>query len=198
MKIVLIGTTGFLGSAIAHELGTDHELIPASRSSSSHPVDIRDDASVRALFEKTGAVDAIISAAGRVHFGPLIRMTAEQFNTGLQDKLLGQVRLALIGQDYLLPGGSITLTTGILSDAAIRDGANAMSVNAGIEGFIRAASFELRDRRINAVSPGLLAEAKEAYGNAFPGFEPVPAARAALAFRRSIEGIETGQVYRVW
>lgn len=198
MKILLVGATGFLGRAIVQELEKDHELISASRSDAAHPVDIRDDGSVRALFEKVGQVDAIASATGHVHFGPLSKMTPEQFDVGLQDKLLGQVRLALIGQHYLRPGGSITLTTGILTDAVIRDGVNATAVNAGIEGFVRAAAFELRDARINAVSPNLLTEAKEAYGGSFPGFEPVPAARAALAFRRSIEGIETGQVYRVW
>jgi NAD(P)-dependent dehydrogenase (short-subunit alcohol dehydrogenase family) len=198
MKILLVGATGFLGSAIARELGKDHELIPASRSDAEHPVDIQDEASVRALFSKTGDVDAIISATGQVHFGPLAKMTAEEFNVGLQGKLLGQVRLSLIGQHYLRPGGSITLTTGILAEAAIRDGANAMSVNAAVEGYARAAAFELKDRRINVVSPTLLTEAKEVYGAAFPGFESVPASRAALAYRRSVEGIETGQVYRVW
>ncbi|OZI66570.1 short chain dehydrogenase [Bordetella genomosp. 11] len=198
MRILLVGATGFLGTAIARELRDDHELVLASRSDATHPVDIQDDASVRALFEKAGQVDAIVSATGHVHFGPLARMTAEQFDIGLQGKLLGQVRLALIGQHYLRPGGSITLTTGILTEAVIRDGVNATAVNAGIEGFVRAAAFELRDARINAVSPTLLRESRDAYGASFPGFEPVPASRAALAFRRSIEGIETGQVYRVW
>lgn len=198
MKILLVGATGFLGSAIARELESDHEVVQASRSDNAHPVDIQDDASVRTLFEKVGQVDAIVSATGHVHFGPLSRMTPEQFDIGLQGKLLGQVRLVLIGQHYLRPGGSITLTTGILTDTVIRDGANATAVNAGIEGFVHAAAFELRDARINAVSPTLLTESRDAYGASFPGFESVPASRVALAFRRCIEGVETGQVYRVW
>jgi len=36
-----------------------------------------------------------------------------------------------------------------------------------------------------------------AFGPFFRGFEPVPAARVALAYSRSIEGAQTGQVYRV-
>jgi len=35
------------------------------------------------------------------------------------------------------------------------------------------------------------------FGPFFRGFDPVPAARAARAFSRSIEGLETGQTYRV-
>lgn len=198
MQVLIIGSSGFVGRAVVQELEKDHDVIQASRSCAEQPVDIGDDASVKALFERVGQVDAIVSATGHVHFGPLGQMTAEQFNIGLQGKLLGQVRLVLAGQHYLRPGGSITLTTGILAQTAIRDGSNAMSVNAAIEGFARAAAFELGERRINVVSPGLLTEAQEAYGSSFPGFETVPAHRVARAFRRSIEGIETGQVYRVW
>jgi len=32
----------------------------------------------------------------------------------------------------------------------------------------------------------------------FAGFEPVPAARVAKAYLRSIEGGQTGQVFTVW
>jgi hypothetical protein len=42
----------------------------------------------------------------------------------------------------------------------------------------------------------MLSESQEAYGP-FPGFESVPAARVALAYRRSIEGVQTGRVYTV-
>ncbi|MBD9376730.1 short chain dehydrogenase [Pseudoxanthomonas sp. PXM04] len=199
MKILVVGASGTLGRAVAQHLGERHQVITAGRNSGEHRVDLRDDASVGALFAATGRLDAIVSAAGSVHFGPLARMTAAQFDTGLQDKLLGQVRLALIGQHHLHDGGSITLTTGILAEQPIRQGANATAVNAAVEGFVRAAACELsRGLRINAVSPTVLSEAWDAYADFFPGFEPVSAARAALAFQRSIEGVQTGQVYKVW
>jgi hypothetical protein len=35
------------------------------------------------------------------------------------------------------------------------------------------------------------------YGPFFRGFDPVPVARAARAFSRSVEGLETGKTYRV-
>lgn len=199
MKILIIGASGTLGQAVAEHLGGHHQIITAGRNSGQHRVDLRDDASVAALFSAVGRVDALVSATGNVHFGPLADMTAAQFDIGLQDKLLGQVRLALIGQHHLQDGGSITLTTGILAEQPIRLGANATAVNAAIEGFVRAAACELpRGLRINAVSPTVLREAWDAYADFFPGFEPVSAARAALAFQRSIEGVQTGQVYKVW
>lgn len=198
MKILLVGASGTLGRAIADTL-KHHEILAAGRSNGQYPVDITDDASVEALFRKTGKVDAIVSAAGTLHFGPLESMRPADFAIGLNDKLLGQVRLALLGQHHLNDGGSITLTTGIVSEQPIPAGANASAVNRAIEGFVQGAAAEFkRDLRINAVSPSVLTESWKDYGPFFPGFEPVAAARAALAYLRSVEGIQSGQVFKVW
>jgi NAD(P)-dependent dehydrogenase (short-subunit alcohol dehydrogenase family) len=112
---------------------------------------------------------------------------------------MGQVNVALAAQRHLNDGGSITLVSGILSDDPIRYGAVATTVNAALEGFVRAAAIELpRGIRINVVNPTLLDESVEVYGDYFRGFETVPASRAARAFVKSVEGLQTGQVYRVW
>jgi len=200
MKILLVGASGTLGQAVARQLGQQHQILAAGRSSGELRVDLTDDASVAELFSRTGAVDAVISTAGSVHFGPLQEMTPAQFNSGLQDKLLGQVRLALAAQHHLNAGGSITLTSGIISAQPIRDGVNATAVNAALEGFVRAAALELLPRglRINVVSPNVLIESMAAYGPYFPGFEAVSAQRAALAFQRAVEGIQSGETITVW
>ncbi|MFE3969187.1 short chain dehydrogenase [Stenotrophomonas sp. YIM B13575] len=200
MKILLVGASGTLGQAVARHLGQQHDILAAGRRSGSLRVDLTDDASVRELFAQTGPVDAVISTTGKLHFGPLQQMTPEQFNIGLQDKLLGQVRLALAAQHHLNVGGSITLTSGIVSAQPIRDGANATAVNHALEGFVRAAALELLPRglRINVVSPNVLVESMEAYAPYFPGFEAVTAQRAALAFQRAVEGIQSGETITVW
>lgn len=200
MKIVIVGASGTVGRAVAEELGRSdgYEVVRVGRTRGEYQVDITDTDSVVALFEKIGRVNAIVSATGSLFFGPVAKMTAADFNVGLQDKLLGQVRLALVGQHYLHDGGSITLTTGIVADEPIAQGANATAVNSGIEGFVRAAACELeRGIRINAVSPTLLTESLDDFGPFFCGFESVPAARVAMAYRRSVDGIQTGRVYRV-
>ena len=72
-------------------------------------------------------------------------------------------------------------------------------VNSAIEAFVRAAAVELpRGLRINAVSPNVFAESMPGYAPYFRGFEPIPVARAALAFSRSVEGAQSGQVYKVF
>lgn len=198
MKILIVGAYGTLGQAVSQALSA-HQLIKAGSSRGDVLVDLTDGASIRAMFERIGKVDAIISATGKLHFGPLTEMSAEQFRIGLNDKLMGQVELALIGQHYLNAGGSITLTSGIVSEQPIRFGSNASAVNSALEGFVRGAAVELSGRRrINVVSPNVLQESWDQYQDYFPGFEAVPAARAALAYVRSVEGVQTGQTLRVW
>jgi NAD(P)-dependent dehydrogenase (short-subunit alcohol dehydrogenase family) len=149
------------------------------------------------LFERVGKVGAVACAAGNVHFGPLDAMTAEQFDVGLRDKLMGQVNLVLTGREFVDSGGSFTLIAGILSQDPVRYGASAAMVNGAIESFVRSAAIELPNHRINAVSPTVLEESMEAYGPYFRGFEPVSVRRVALAYSKSIEGLQSGQVYRV-
>jgi NAD(P)-dependent dehydrogenase (short-subunit alcohol dehydrogenase family) len=197
-KVLLVGASGTLGRAVHTELALRHQILAASRSGKLK-VDITDRASIRRLFKKTGKVDAIVCTAGKVHFGPLAEMTEELYAIGLRDKLMGQVNLALIGRDYLNDGGSITLITGILAEQPIRLGSSASMVNGAIEAFVRAAAVELpRGLRINAVSPNVFAESMPDYAPYFRGFEAIPVARAALAFSRSVEGAQSGQIYKVF
>jgi len=198
MKIITIGASGTVGRAVAQELSQRHEVIRVGRTQGDYKVDITSQESVQGLFENIGRIDAIVSATGNLFFGPLETMTDNDFNQGLQDKLLGQVRLALTGQHYLNDGGSITLISGIVAHEPIAQGVNATTVNAGLEGFVRAAACELpRGMRINLISPTVLTESAAAYDGFFPGFESVPAASVAQAYRRSVEGIQNGRIYKV-
>ncbi|TDN62516.1 short chain dehydrogenase [Paraburkholderia sp. BL10I2N1] len=197
-KVVVIGATGTLGRAVVAELKTRHEVIEVGATRGAYQVDSTNPASIEKLFPQTGKVDAIVTTIGKVHFGPLPDMTVDQFWVGLRDKLMGQINVVLLAQRYLNDGGSFTLTSGILADEPIREGASATSVNLALEGFVRGAAIELpRGIRINLVSPTVLEESMEAYAPYFRGFEPVSAARAALAYSRSVEGAQTGRVYRV-
>lgn len=198
MKIIVIGASGTIGQAVSEALSHQHDVIRVGRTHGDFLVDITSQSSVESLFENVGQVDAIVSATGNLFFGPLATMTDQDFNHGLQDKLLGQIRLALTGQHYLNDGGSITLVSGIVAHEPIAQGVNATTVNAGLEGFVRAAACELpRGIRINLISPTVLTESLSAYDSFFPGFDSVPATTVAQAYRRSVEGVQTGRIYTV-
>jgi len=197
MKVIVIGATGAVGKAVVAELAQRHEVVTVGARGGQHQVDFADIESVRSLLAKVGKVDAVVVAAGSLHFAPLASFTPEQFYVGLNSKLMGQVNVALVAQEYLNDGGSITLTSGIVAEQPIRNGASASMVNSAVEGFVRGAAIELpRGLRINVVSPTVLQESMDSYGPFFIGFEPIAASRAALSYARSVDGAQTGQIYR--
>ena len=142
----MIGASGAVGRAVVAELAERHEVVRAGREHGEHRVDITLDDSVEAMFKAVGPLDAIVVTAGSVFFGPLATMRPADFDVGLQGKLLGQVRVALLGQHALRDGGSLTLTTGIVAQEPARLLANGTAVNAALEGFVRAAADRIASR----------------------------------------------------
>ena len=199
MKVILVGASGTLGSAIAERLGRRHDLIRVGRHSGDLQADITEQASIRAMFAKVGRFDALVSATGSLAFAPVTELTQADFQVGLSSKLMGQVNMVLLGQAQAADGASFTLTSGIVSEHPIRQGSAAAMVNAGLEGFVRGAAIELpRGQRLNVVSPTVVEESLAHYGDFFLGFKAIPVAEAARAYERSVEGAETGKTYRVW
>ncbi|MFL1543774.1 short chain dehydrogenase [Pseudomonas sp. O39] len=198
MKILLIGASGTVGSAVKAELAQRHDVISIGRTHGDFQVDISDSASIRKLFEQIGKFDALVCAAGSVNFVPLGDMSETDFELGLRDKLMGQVNLLLIGREYANDGASFTFTSGILNRDPIRTGASAALVNGALDAFVKAAAIELpRGLRVNSVSPTVLLEAMGSYAPYFRGYKPAPGADVALAYAKSVEGLQTGQTFIV-
>ena len=150
------------------------------------------------MFDQVGEFDALISTTGKVHFGSLDQFTSDQFEIGLRDKLMGQVNLATLGLLRTRTGGSFTLTSGLSNDDPVPQGASAAMINGALEGFVRGAAIELpRDLRINLVSPTVIEEALATYATYLPGLKTVPASEAAMGYVKSVEGAQTGRVYRI-
>lgn len=194
MKIVIVGASGTIGAAVAALLGQRHEIVAVSRSRGDHRADITDKASLEKAFAAIGKVDAIVSAAGGAVFKPLAALTDADFDKCLGDKLMGQVNVVRVGAQHIAPGGSITLTSGVLAQQPMPGSAAISLVNAGLEGFARAAALELRDAkvRVNVVSPPWVTETLIAFKmDPAPG---MPAAEVAKAYALSVEGDATGLV----
>ena len=194
MKVIVIGATGTIGAAVVQALAAKkHEVIGASRRGELR-VDIDDAASIRAMFERAGEADAVICCAGNAVFKPFAQLTDADYALGLRSKLMGQVAVARIAAERLRDGGAITLTTGILAMQPAPGSAAISLVNAGLEGFVRAAALELPRRiRINAVSPPWVTETLIQFGmDPGPG---QPAAEVAQAYVASVEGAAQGKIF---
>jgi NAD(P)-dependent dehydrogenase (short-subunit alcohol dehydrogenase family) len=193
MRILLIGATGTIGQAVAAALGERHDVISASRQKAHEQVDISDPTSLRSLFDRVGRVDAIVSAAGNAAWKPLADLTDGDFSFSLANKLMGQVNVERYGIAHVADRGSITLTSGLLAQQPTPGSAAVSLVNAGLEGFARAAALDApRGIRVNVVSPPWVSETLEAMGRDPSG--GLPAATVARAYVQSVEGSATGEV----
>lgn len=201
MRILQIGHKGALGSLVHEHLTVNStvSIITASRSSGDFHVDIRDETSIRNLFEKVGMIDAIIVTSGETVFKPFSELTPDDNNQSIDSKLRGQVNVVLIGKDYINDNGSITLTTGIIGDEFIPMGTSSSMVNGALRGFVESAATELsRGIRINTVSPGPLRSTWNGYQSYFIGFSPVADNDVANAYIKSVYGIMTGKVFKIY
>jgi NAD(P)-dependent dehydrogenase (short-subunit alcohol dehydrogenase family) len=193
MRILVIGATGTIGSAVVKALSVRHEVVAAGHATGALRVDIASPDSIAQLYQSVGRCDAVVSAAGIAKFAGLSELTHEDYFVGLRNKLMGQVNIVRLGQSLLNDGGSFTLTSGVLSQEPMQGSCSISMVNAGLEGFVRAAALELpRGLRINVVSPPWVKETVIARG-----MDPsigLPAETVARAYLACVEDTATGRI----
>lgn len=193
MKVLVVGATGTIGSAVAAALSPRHEVISASHTKSEQKVDLADPGSIRRMYQNVGQVDAVICAAGLAKFAPLGSLTEDDFRFCLSNKLMGQVNLVRLGFECVSDAGSFTVTSGVLAQQPMVGSAAISLVNAALEGFTRAAALEApRGIRVNIVSPPWVTETLVALG--MDTSQGTPAATVARAYVRTLEGSGTGEV----
>jgi NAD(P)-dependent dehydrogenase (short-subunit alcohol dehydrogenase family) len=198
MKIVIVGATGTIGKEVSRSFDNEHEVIRVGSKSGDIQADIQSPESIERLFDQIQEFDALICTAGNGHFGPLSNMTDREFRKGINSKLLGQVNLLLIGQHYVNPNGSFTLTSGIVWEEPILNAANLSAVNGAINSFAIAAAIELKNNaRINVVCPSICENSPEMF-DLFPGYEKVTTDRIVNGYRKSVLGPFTGKIIRIY
>lgn len=194
MRILHVGATGLIGSAVADVLeARGHEVVRVGSSSGDHTVDLADKGAIDALYAEVGRVGAVVCTAGVAAFGSVEDLDDDAYAKSIRNKLMGQVNLVRLGLGRVTEGGSFTLTTGTLTTKPGPGTAAVAMVGGGVEAFVRAAVLDVRGRyRLNVVSPGWVAESRRA-----AGLDPEPgiwAADLAEYYVRFVEGDETGVI----
>ena len=192
MRVIVIGGTGTIGSAVVKRLSTRHEVVVVGHKKGAFQVDLASPDSITSLFKAIGTCDAMVSTAGIAKFASLDDLTYDDYFIGLKNKLMGQANLVRIGRPFVTDHGSFTLTSGVLSQNPMKGSASISMVNAGLEGFVRAAAIDLpRGLRVNVVSPPWVTETLIARS-----MDPsigIPADQVAQAYVASVEGTMSGQ-----
>jgi NAD(P)-dependent dehydrogenase (short-subunit alcohol dehydrogenase family) len=189
MKIIIIGSTGTIGAAVASALEKEHVVIGASRKGDVQ-VDLSNPDSIKEMYQSVQDIDAVISAAGEARFGSIDSLTDEDINLGLNSKLMGQINLVRYGRKHLNKGGVITPTTGILAHKPNPQVPMLTMINLGLEGFVQASAQDMPNHiRLNAVCPPMASETAEKMGWGAGG---VPAAEIAKYYVHSVESKQNG------
>ena len=194
MKILVIGSSGIIGSAVANALSErGQDVVEVTHSGEGLTVDLSDIASLKALYDKVGKLDAVVCAAGVAQFGPLEELSDNDFTQSIENKLMGQVNLVRCGIGQVTEGGSFTLTSGGLSQKPTAATTAVSMVGAAVEAFVKGAAIDLEGRyRVNVVSPGWVAESRVQIGLApMPG---IWARDLAEYYIDLVGGLQTGQI----
>lgn len=196
MKVAVIGATGTIGQAVSTLLENEgHEVIKSSRNNEPK-INIDRPGSIDEFYDQIDKVDAVICAAGIANFGALQELTDEQIQRGIQSKLMGQVNLVRKGIEHLNEGGVFILTSGMLASKPWPKTSAVAMVNAGLEGFTRAAALDLPDnKRICIVSPPLISETAKKMGR---DSDPWPDAdKVAQTYLSTLNSDANGEVIYV-
>lgn len=193
MRVLIVGASGTIGSAVVRALERDHDVVRASRRKSRLTVDLTSSESIMAMYRQAGSLDAVVCAAGDARFKPFAELTDDDFEFSIRNKLMGQVNLVRLGLPLVRPNGSFTLTSGILAGTPMIGSGVISLVNAAVEGFMRAAALEApRAVRVNVVSPPWVTETLAALG--MDTAQGLPVDVVARAYVASVTGSQTGAV----
>jgi NAD(P)-dependent dehydrogenase (short-subunit alcohol dehydrogenase family) len=171
-RIAIIGGSSGIGFAVAQAAAdVGAEVIIGSSSQAKleealgattervegWPIDVRSDESVREFFNKVGEVDHVAVTVG-TSYAPALVVDSDLLESQkpFLIKYWGQYLVAKYAGPKLTEGGSITLTSGILSRRPVKSLAVQASVNAAIEALGQTLALELAPRRANVVSPGFV------------------------------------------
>lgn len=165
MRVLVVGATGVIGSAVADALAAEgHEVLRASRKGELS-VDLTRTDSIRALYRQAGRLGAVISCAGAARPGSITELTDEEWDASLAEKLMGNVNLVRCGIDSVEDQGVFVLTGGIWSQTPPPGRVAYATCNGALESFARAAARDLpRGIRIVTISPPWIDESARLIG----------------------------------
>jgi NAD(P)-dependent dehydrogenase (short-subunit alcohol dehydrogenase family) len=173
-RVVIIGGTSGIGLAVARAalaeraqvvVGSSRERkVSAAKEAlpglEAFVIDVKDEASVAAFFERVGPFDHLVFTAGdwdrMFGGGPLETLDLTAAATTFTVRFWGAVSAAKHAHKNIRAGGSITLTDGMIAHSARKGAVIAGAMAGAIEHLTRALAVDLAPIRVNCVCPGLI------------------------------------------
>ncbi|HTK97973.1 MAG TPA: SDR family oxidoreductase [Pseudomonadales bacterium] len=226
-RVVVIGGSSGIGFAVAQlalddgaqvvigSSGADHVETAVARlgnGASGQAVDVKDEASVAAFFERVGAFDHLVYTAGDWSplrgGGAIAQLDLVGATATFTVRFWGALSAIKHAQGRISPSGSVTLTDGVIAHRPRKGAVISTAMAGAIEHMTRALAVDLAPLRVNAVCPGLVltevwnsipADRREEQLRKMTEHQPLPRAadpkEVAQAYLYLIRGgFSTGQV----
>ncbi|HEY4242547.1 MAG TPA: SDR family oxidoreductase [Kofleriaceae bacterium] len=170
-RIVILGGTAGIGLAVAPQAAQQGaRVVVASHSADrvsaaarsipgaeGHAVDLRDEAAVRALFDRLGAIDHLVYTAGEeLLIAPLAELDLAAARRFFELRYWGALAAVRAATPHLARTGSIVLTSGAAGHRPHAGFVVGASICAAVEGAARTLAVELAPIRVNVVVPGFV------------------------------------------
>lgn len=170
-RVVLIGGTAGIGLGTAHAAaaaGAQVVVVSGKQASvakalaelpagtQGEVVDVRQEAAVKALFDRLGAFDHLVYTAGEaMTVAPVVETEMNVVRQFFETRFWGAYASIKYAVPHIRPGGSIVLSSGGASQRSSRGWAVAAATLGAMESMMRTLAVELAPIRVNLVRPGM-------------------------------------------
>lgn len=168
--VVIVGGSSGIGLATARRLSAEYQVTVIGRDAErlasagrqlpearTMAADAADPVSIGEAFSTIGAFDHLVLALGsRRGAGPFAEIGMEEVRLGFAEKVFPQFQTAQLALPHLGRAGSITFIGAMSAHAAMPGVAGIGAANAAVEALVPVLAAELKPRRVNGVSPGVI------------------------------------------
>ncbi|MBW8482334.1 SDR family oxidoreductase [Actinomadura sp. PM05-2] len=149
-------------------------------------VDAADEGALAAFFAEGTAYDALVLAlSGGSGGGPIADLDLADLRAGFEGKFWLHLRILQAALPHLTEDAAVTFLTASSARAAMPGTSGLAAINGALEAMVGPLAAELAPRRVNAVSPGVIAT---------PWWDAVPAAQREALFAEYAAGLPAGRV----
>lgn len=183
---IVVGAASGIGLATAHGLAADgYRVVLADRNAdgareqatalgaphTAAYADVTDEASVQALFDETGPLDAVVNCAGFSNVGMITDMPVDQFREVIDVCLTGGFVVAKHAGRLLREGGVLVQISSLNGRQPAAGMSAYCAAKAGLSMLTQVAALEMGARgiRVNAVAPGFVHTPLTAPAASVPG-----------------------------
>jgi NAD(P)-dependent dehydrogenase (short-subunit alcohol dehydrogenase family) len=172
-RVAVIGGTSGIGFAVAHGALADGAAVVVGssnavnveaavarlgRGASGWPVNVREEASVAAFFERLGHFDHLVYTAGDWSplrgGGAVAQLDLAGATATFTVRFWGALAAIKHAQGRIAADGSVTITDGVIAHRPRKGAALSTAMAGAIEHLTRALAVDLAPLRVNAVCPG--------------------------------------------